>query len=205
MILQFRLAALGVAVAAALTSGCGTQAPALKSAQRQQGEPADGRVRLTPACQIQKCVDARTPAPVAPPPAPLPVTVTERVELSADALFVFGKGEVGDIVPAGRERLAQLTRQIAATYTSVESVKITGYTDRLGSEKFNRVLGARRAHSVKTLMESQGLDRRIAAQVHGATDQVVACGTARKATPALIACLQPNRRVVVEVTGVRTK
>ena len=74
---------------------------------------------------------------------------------------------------------------------------ITGYTDRIGSSAYNQKLSERRAVAVRTYLASKGVDAvRLKAQGKGEADPVVTC-TDRQ-LPALIKCLEPNRRVEVE-------
>lgn len=76
------------------------------------------------------------------------------------------------------------------------SVTITGHTDRIGSQKFNLPLSAKRAESVTPYFEANGVTVKTVAV--GKVDPVVEC-VGKKKTPELIKCLAPNRRAVVEV------
>lgn len=135
----------------------------------------------------------------APPEAP---AVVERVTLSSDTLFAFDKHAVADIKPNGREELDALARKLNAPATRSARVHVVGYTDRLGSSAYNRRLSEQRAATVRDYLVSRGVAAdRIDAEGRGAADPVKACHDRNR--EALIACLQPNRRVVVEVVGER--
>ena len=65
-----------------------------------------------------------------------------------------------------------------------------------------------RAQAVKAYLVSQGIeDKRIGTADKGAAEPIVACNDVKgKAVPGntkLVQCLQPNRRVEVEVVGTR--
>ena len=75
---------------------------------------------------------------------------------------------------------------------------ITGHTDRIGDDKYNQRLSERRAAAVKKYIASQGVEEsRLHAVGKGEKEPVEACKGVRGKK--LIQCLQPNRRVVVEI------
>lgn len=133
-------------------------------------------------------------------PAPAPV-MHKRITLSADALFAFDRSDASDMLPKGRAELDELARALHRQGVEVQSLQITGHADRLGSQAYNQELALRRAGTVRDYLKAAGL--RVPMQVgsSGAREPVTMnCkGTAR--TPELIACLQPDRRVVVDITG----
>jgi opacity protein-like surface antigen len=80
---------------------------------------------------------------------------------------------------------------------SITDVDVTGYTDRLGSTKYNQKLSERRAVAVREYLIAHGIDgSRLKAVGKGESNPVVQCNDKNRA--ALIACLAPNRRVEVE-------
>jgi OOP family OmpA-OmpF porin len=77
-------------------------------------------------------------------------------------------------------------------------VLITGYTDRIGDDNYNQKLSERRAKQVKKYIASQGIDEaRLHSVGKGKQDPIEMCDGVRGKK--LIECLQPNRRVVVEI------
>ncbi|MGJ7494596.1 OmpA family protein [Variovorax sp. RT4R15] len=146
-----------------------------------------------------KPVPAAVVAPsVTPPPAPV-----QKVTLGADGLFRFDGGAVGDLLPEGRTKIEHLATDIKRNFTQLHGIVVAGHTDRLGSESYNAALSLARANSVRDLLAQQSIDRKlIRTEGMGERQPVAQCpGTAK--TPALVSCLQPNRRVEIEVVGAR--
>lgn len=125
-----------------------------------------------------------------------------RVSFSADSLFSF---DASVIRPEGKAALDTFARQLASTRFDV--VTVQGHTDRLGSTSYNQRLSGRRAESVKSyLVTSGGLDpARISAVGKGSAEPVTRPGDCKgsKRSDKLIACLQRDRRVEVEVDATR--
>jgi OOP family OmpA-OmpF porin len=146
-------------------------------------------------------VEAAVVAPVyvAPPPNP-PAPV--KVSFSADSLFDFNQAE---IKPGGKLAIDDFTARLQGA--RFDHITVTGHTDRIGSHADNMILSTRRAETVKAyLISSAGIpaDKIVAVGVDG-DDPVTKpedCPGSKK-TKALIACLQPDRRVDLEVTGTR--
>jgi len=133
-----------------------------------------------------------------PPPPPQPM----RVSFSADSLFDFDKS---DVKPGGKQALDKFASDLRGT--RYDAVQVTGHTDRLGSHDYNMRLSTRRADAVSAyLVQSASIPAgKIAAKGVNGADPVTKPGDCKgsKATPQLIACLQPDRRVDVEVTGTK--
>ena len=150
-------------------------------------------------------VVAQAPAPVyvaPPPPPPPPPVLPRKVSFSADSLFDFDKASVK---PGGKQELDKFSAELKGTQFDV--INVTGHTDRIGSHAYNQKLSERRAEAVKGyLVTSAGVaaDKIVSKGVDGA-EPVTKPGDCKgtKATKALIACLQPDRRVEVEVVGTR--
>ena len=85
------------------------------------------------------------------------------------------------------------------------SVVVLGYTDRIGSEQYNQKLSEQRAQSVVDYLVSKGIPAdKISARGMGKADPVTGstCDNV-KARAALIECLAPDRRVEIEVKGIK--
>ena len=144
---------------------------------------------------------AQAPAEVAPPPVMVPPP-RRRVSFSADSLFAF---DASDVRPDGKAKLDKLSKEFSGT--EFEVITVEGHTDRLGPPAYNQRLSERRAEAVKAyLVSSGGIDaNKISAVGKGKSTPVTRPDDCNgiKARAKLIACLQPDRRVDVEVTGTR--
>jgi OOP family OmpA-OmpF porin len=143
-------------------------------------------------------VVAVPPAPIAAAPV-APAPVIEKVTLQSDVLFEFDKAELR---PAGRDELDQLAERIKDA--QVESVLAVGHADRIGPEQYNEKLSAERAEAVKQYLAQKGVEQqRVQAQGLGESQPVTGDQCKGVKGSKLISCLQPDRRVEIEVRGTR--
>jgi outer membrane protein OmpA-like peptidoglycan-associated protein len=96
--------------------------------------------------------------------------VEVRIDLAADVLFDFDKAE---ILPKAKQTLAQAAQIIRERAKGV--VRIEGYTDAKGSDRYNQELSQRRALSVKAWFVNKENLRNVqfATQGFGAKNPVV--------------------------------
>lgn len=164
--------------------------------------------RLPPRIERDLAACVPPPAPVvavAPAPAPKPVIVpvTERLVLSADALFSFDKFGRADMLPEGRRKLDEFVARVKQI-SRIDRISLTGYTDRLGSREHNARLSQARAETVKAYLVAQGIAATvIQTEGRGSSNAVVLCPD--QALPRLSACRQPNWRVEVDLAGTVTR
>lgn len=125
----------------------------------------------------------------------------QQINLAADALFAFSKSDQNSMTLAGRQSLDKLIGQIKDEYLTIERINIVGHADPLGNEILNERLASERALTVRAYLLSHGLQNiRITGQSKGSREPVVnTCS--RELSPAAILCNQPNRRVVIEISG----
>ena len=138
-------------------------------------------------------------APVAQPVVAEPQV--ERINLSADALFQFNQSDAADMLPEGKATLDRLAENLVSRQAHIDGIALTGHTDRLGSEQYNYNLGLRRAQTVKDYLQGKGVQAPISVASAGESQPVTTTCTGTRATAALKACLQPDRRVTVDISG----
>jgi len=166
----------------------------------------------TPTRAVAECdpdlVKKPEPAPTAAPqpaPAPKPAPKKEpakllpqQINFSGDALFEFDRSALR---PEGKAMLDDLVRTLQGA--KYEVILAIGHTDRIGTKTYNQKLSVRRAEAVKKYLVDKGIaPNRIYAEGKGETQPVTKPGDCKgKRGKQLIACLQPDRRVDVELTG----
>ncbi len=162
----------------------------------------------TPANAIEECdpdlvkkapVAAKAPqqmAAVVPPVKP----AAKRVQLSADTLFDFNKSTLR---PAGKDTLDDFVSK--SKDINPEVITAVGHADRFGSDSYNQHLSEQRAATVKAYLLSKGVEpNRVQTEGRGETQPVTKSGECLGAKSAkVIACLQPDRRVDIEIIGTR--
>ncbi|GKX62610.1 porin OmpA [Pragia fontium] len=139
------------------------------------------------------------PAPVA---VAVPVVETKRFTLKSDVLFAFNKS---NLKAEGQQALDQLYGELNSIRPQDGSIVVLGYTDRIGSEKYNQKLSEQRAHSVVSYLVSKGIPAdKISARGLGKSNPVTGstCDGMKRGA-ALIDCLAPDRRVEIEVKGAK--
>ena len=146
---------------------------------------------------------APAPAPAKPAPAPKPAPekmLPQKINFSADALFDFDKAV---LKPEGKSMLDELSRTLQGA--KYEVIIATGHADRFGSVAYNQKLSERRANAVKDYLAAKDIPlNRISATGKGKSQPVTKPGECKgPKSPKVIACLQPDRRVDVEVTGTK--
>jgi OOP family OmpA-OmpF porin len=182
-----RTLVLATFVAAALAA-CATQEPP-KPAPPPAPAPAPAP---TPT---PRPVEAPKPAPAPEAPKPKPPTV---VNLSATQLFGYDSAELSE---AARKMLDEQVVEKLRGLASIRYININGHTDRIGSSQYNQQLSEKRAEAVRAYLVSKGVPAdRMETFGFGKTQPVQSC-TGRMSREVLIACLAPNRRVVVEIQG----
>jgi OOP family OmpA-OmpF porin len=174
------LAAAALSGSAAIIAGCATQEPP-KPAPAAPAAPA--------------------PAPIAAPAAPVAKPEPKKpaiVNLASTELFEFNKAV---LTPDARTRLDGEVIGKLKDVGELRYLNVNGHADRLGSVQYNQQLSEKRADAVRAYLVSKGADAsKIETFGFGKTTPVKSCpdGKDRKA---LIECLAPNRRVVVEIQG----
>ena len=174
--------------------------------------------RAAAAAACKQCTPDLCPVP--PPPAPKPAPKPEvkpeakpvakpapkpevrNVELKIELQGIeFNKTEM---TPDNRKELDTFLEKEVKPLTTIGAVIITGHTDRIGSEKYNKKLSEKRALGVKDYVVGKGIDQKLIFWEGKGPKQPIPvtkfCENKMKRKQ-LIECLAPNRRVTVEVVG----
>ncbi|TBR08393.1 MAG: OmpA family protein [Rugosibacter sp.] len=165
----------------------------------------------TPAMAIEECdpdlvkkeVAAAPVEPAAAPaPAPAPKPAAQKVTLSADALFDFDKAILRS---EGKGKLDKLVEDMKGI--NLEVIIATGHADRFGTDAYNQKLSEKRAAAVKTYLVGKSVDaNRVFAEGKGKTQPVTKPDDCKgPKSKKVIACLQPDRRVDIEIIGTKAQ
>jgi OOP family OmpA-OmpF porin len=182
-----------------LLSGTAAQTKAeLESTRRQIHTISRAKAALT--CGQPAAAAAVAVVVVPPPPAPKP-PVPREYALETDALFEFGKAEIR---ASGYNAIESLVQRLLQDFSSVERIRVVGYTDPIGSAAFNKKLSQDRADVVARQIVSRNIpiERGIEAEGRGPIE-LVKTGCGNTPTPENKICHAPNRRVMVVITGAR--
>jgi OOP family OmpA-OmpF porin len=169
---------------AVLFAACATEAP--KPAPKPEAAPAPAAAPVPRAAQPV----TQAPAPEAKKPA--------IINLASTGLFEFNKAT---LTADARKKLDAEVVAKLKDFGDIRYVNVNGHADRLGTPQYNQRLSEKRAEAVRAYLVSKGADpARVEVFGFGKTLPVKSCPDEKKRA-ALIECLGPNRRVVVEVQG----
>jgi len=159
---------------------------------------------------------AAKPAPASPAPAPVPRATQDIqigqggmapkpepkkpavINLASTELFEFNKATLTD--SAKKTLDAEVVAKLR-DFGQIRYINVNGHADRLGSAQYNQKLSERRAEAVRAYLVSKGADAgHVETFGFGKTTPAKSCPD-QKDRKALIECLAPNRRVVVEIQG----
>lgn len=139
-------------------------------------------------------------APAAPVAKAAPSTI--KIDLSADESFETGKAELSTEAKA---KLSDLAKQL--NNLNYDRIVITGHADRSGSAAGNQQLSERRANAAHNYLVSEGVSSaKMSSSGKGSSQPLTKPGACNKLKgQQLRACLAPDRRVEIRVTGTRSK
>lgn len=158
-------------------------------------------VRMPDPVVVAAPIVVPTPSVVAPTVVAV-IPPRRRVSFAAESLFAF---DHSDLRPEGKIALDRFVRDLAGLQFDV--IVVEGHAGRMGSTAYNQTLSEKRADVVKAYLVSPGgLDgSKITAVGRGESNPVTKPGDCPASLPTakLIECLQPDRRVEIEVTGTK--
>src|SRR3972149_4837746 len=163
--------------------------------------------RAAAAAACKQCTPDLCPKPkpaVKPKPKPKPqfLNVELKIELQGIA---FNKTELTE---ANKKELDAFLAKQVKPLARIGAVIITGHTDRIGSDKYNKTLSEKRALGAKDYVVSKGIDQKLIFWEGKGEKQPIPvtkfCDNKMKRAQ-LIECLAPNRRVTGEGVGAKLK
>lgn len=128
----------------------------------------------------------------------------DKITLAADALFDFDKAVLR---PEGKAKLDEVLTK--AKELKLEVILAVGHTDRIGKDSYNQKLSEKRAAAVKEYLVGKGIEaNRVYTEGKGETQPVTGdkcknMGAESGRNKKLVDCLQPDRRVDIEVIGTK--
>ncbi|WP_175891614.1 OmpA family protein [Burkholderia cepacia] len=146
------------------------------------------------------CADPVMPTVTAPSPlaaAPAPMKSVATMLIATEVLFYFDQSDLAGMTAQGREALQKVIERLSAI--APQAVRISGYTDRIGSDAYNLALSTRRANAVKQYLQTHGVTIPIMANGYGKRTPGIDCPTPDRMR--LVACLAPDRVVEIELMG----
>lgn len=146
----------------------------------------------------------------ATPPAPAAEVVAEPALVSAvsrlEVRFKFDRHGVEDILPEDRQKLVEFVEELNGQFERVDSLNLLGHADRLGARDYNTRLSLQRALTVRAELQRLGVAWPISVVPMGATEAFSSgCHAEHQGRDRTVQCLQPDRRVSIEVVGARRR
>ena len=165
------------------------------AAQDPNGCKCDKDLIAKEICEPKPVAAASAPAPVAPPTK---ATFGEKVTIAADALFDFNKATLR---PEGKAKLDDVAGK--SQQLNLEVVIAVGHADRIGGAAYNQKLSEKRAASVKDYLVAKGIPaNRVYTEGKGSKQPVTKPDQCKgPKSKKVIECLQPDRRVDIELIG----
>lgn len=149
---------------------------------------------------VERVVYQDAPIIIVAAPTEAPVAERLRVSFNADVMFEFDRAGV---TPSGKRALDKFATDLSGV--EYDHVTIEGHTDRIGARAYNEKLSLQRADAVKTYLVSLGAipANKITTIGKGSAEPVTDVGACKgvHTSAAVVACLEPDRRVDLNVIG----
>jgi type VI secretion system protein ImpL len=122
----------------------------------------------------------------------------ETITLESDTLFAFGRADFQSLKSEGQNQLSAIAGKLLST-PNVGKIIISGHADQLGDLQGNLQVSKQRAQTIKTYLVGKGVPAELVEVVgEGSQKPLVKCDM-QQPRAQLIKCLEPNRRVEIEV------
>lgn len=122
----------------------------------------------------------------------------ETITLESDTLFAFGRADFQSLKTEGQSQLSAIAGKLLNT-PNIGKIIIAGHADQLGDLQGNLQVSRQRAQTIKTYLVGKGVPSELVEAVgEGSQKPLVKCDM-QQPRAQLIQCLEPNRRVEIEV------
>ncbi|OQR28011.1 hypothetical protein BWR59_23220 [Pseudomonas sp. Bc-h] len=122
----------------------------------------------------------------------------ETITLESDTLFAFGRADFQSLKTEGQGQLSAIAGKLLST-PNIGKIIIAGHADQLGDLQGNLQVSRQRAQTIKTYLVGKGVPAELVEAVgEGSQKPLVKCDM-QQPRAQLIQCLEPNRRVEIEV------
>ena len=122
----------------------------------------------------------------------------ETITLESDTLFAFGRADFQSLKTEGQGQLSAIAGKLLST-PDIGKIIIAGHADQLGDPQGNMQVSKQRAQTIKTYLVGKGVPGELVEAIgEGSTRPLVKCNM-QQPRARLIQCLEPNRRVEIEV------
>jgi type VI secretion system protein ImpL len=124
----------------------------------------------------------------------------ETITLESDTLFAFARADFQSLKSEGQNQLSAIANKLLNT-PNIGKIIISGHADQLGDPQGNLQVSRQRAQTIRTYLVGKGVPADLVdAQGEGSRKPLVKCNM-QMPRAQLIHCLEPNRRVEIEVRG----
>ncbi|WP_296185904.1 type VI secretion system membrane subunit TssM [Pseudomonas sp. UBA1879] len=122
----------------------------------------------------------------------------ETITLESDTLFAFARADFQSLKTEGQNQLSAIAGKLLST-PNIGKIIIAGHADQLGDPQGNLQVSRQRAQTIKTYLVGKGVPAELVEAVgEGSEKPLVKCDM-QLPRAQLIQCLEPNRRVEIEV------
>lgn len=126
--------------------------------------------------------------------------IIEPAQIATETKPVYFAFSKSGLTADGKKALDAVAADIKAKGAAVTAVRVAGFADRIGSATANEKLSKKRADTVRKYLVSKGIVNAQVVETRWFGESVPATDCSKKLSKAkLIKCLQPDRRVEVEV------
>lgn len=161
----------------------------------------DGQLAPPVAKITAPAIPALPPAIPAPAQSVATIPAPKRCDftftLENDQTFVFNKAILSN---AAKRRIDDEVSSKLAACTKVENVMITGHTDSIGTQQYNKKLSEKRAGTVAAYLRNKNTALNVQTFGAGESQPIKDCNVKLDRNQ-LVECFAPNRRVVIQVKG----